>query len=240
MLVDLLKSLEDLKAVGLTFLRVKLGREEVVLSYHGTKLSSVITLQCDDGGICWSHVVAVNEVEMAVFRCVGEDGCIGSFGDGVPTHVGHFKAWWQIETHHVAFENSKSLVFTVFESTLEEQLQPKANAKKRAVGVNEIDNGGGEVATVNFGHGVTKSPHSGQNQFFCGSNFLWVRANFCLTSDSLNSFLNASKVSHLVVDNGDHSGGLASKSVLRGKSLRSLAYRKPEETEPTKQVRGHP
>lgn len=92
MLVDLLKSLENLKTVGLAFLGVKLGREEVVLLHHRTKLSSIITLQRDDGRICWSHVVAVNEVEMAIFSCIGEKGHIGSFCDGVPTHVGHLIA----------------------------------------------------------------------------------------------------------------------------------------------------
>ena len=92
MLVDLLKGLENLQTVGLTFLWVKLGSKEVVLSYHRTKLSSVITLQSDNGGICWSHVVAVDEVEMAVFRGVREDGGISSFCDGVPTHVGNFVA----------------------------------------------------------------------------------------------------------------------------------------------------
>ena len=76
-MVDLNKGLEYLETVGLTFFRVKLGSEEVVLSHHGAKLSSVITFQSDDGGICWSHVVAVDKVEMAIFRCVSEDGGIG-------------------------------------------------------------------------------------------------------------------------------------------------------------------
>ena len=63
-LIELHESLEDLEAVGLTFFGVELGCEEIALSYHRTELSSVITFQCNDGGIAGSHKKAVNKVKV--------------------------------------------------------------------------------------------------------------------------------------------------------------------------------
>ena len=101
---------------------MELGSEEIVLPHHRTELASVITLQCDDGGIGGSHVEAVNKVEMAVFCCVGKDGCSGSLRDRIPAHVGNFIAWGQIEPHDIPCQNTKSLVFAMFESTLKQEL----------------------------------------------------------------------------------------------------------------------
>ena len=59
---------------------------------------------------------------MAIFWRVGKDGGTGSLRDRIPAHVGNFIAWGQIEPHDIPCQNTKSLVFAMFESTLEKKL----------------------------------------------------------------------------------------------------------------------
>ena len=102
-------------------------------------------------------------------------------------------------------------MLAMFVAAIEQELQAEANSQKRSIGIDEIDDGRSQITPADFGHGITEGTDSGQDQFFCGSDFLRVGTDFRLSPDSFNSFLNAPQVAHLVVDNCDHIGGLASK-----------------------------
>src|SRR5690606_36005810 len=100
----------DLQALGLAFLRVKLGGEHPAASDGGGELALVVAGGQHELRIGRHTVVAVHEVERLslVAQAVLQRGAGTGEAHGVPAHVGNLAAGRTLETHDLARENAET------------------------------------------------------------------------------------------------------------------------------------
>ncbi len=106
-----------------------------------------------------------------------------------------------------AGEDAETLVFAVFVTGIEQQLQAEADAEEWFSAVYGGEDGIDEVFAAEFFNGVFEGPHAGQDDFIGGGDFGGFAGNDCLVADFFEAFLHAAEIAHAVVDDGDHGRG---------------------------------
>src|SRR5262249_45404770 len=130
-LLELGEFAQEREAHLLALLRMELGREDVVVPDGGGERRRVIGLGGDEPRVARRHVVGVDEVSPRRFWQAAQDRRGPANAERVPAHVRHFEFRRQLKAYDFAGEEIEPLVFTVFVTLGEKQLQTQADAEKR-------------------------------------------------------------------------------------------------------------
>jgi predicted YcjX-like family ATPase len=91
-------------------------------------------------------------------------------------------------------------MLTTFVTGIEQHLESQAYSEERLAAVGPIPNQGDQVSTFEFGDRVPECAYAGQNQVGRAGKRFRIAADHRLSTHAFNGFLNASKISHLVID----------------------------------------
>ena len=198
------KVLQHLQAVALALFRVKLGREQVVSPHHRAKRPVVVGLDRHDFGILRHDVVRVDEVEMGPLFDAGQNRRSAEDPSRVPAHVRHFVLRRQVETHDFASQNAQTLVLAVLVADIEQQLQSETDPQKWLARVDGLPNGADQIAIPQLGDRILKGSDPRQHDLAGLGNLDWITSDHGFVPNLFETFLHASQVAHLIVDDGDH------------------------------------
>lgn len=200
------KILVDSQARRLALFRMELAGTQVIATDSGDEFRAVVAGGQNVRRISGLGVITVYKIDTWRFANAGEDR-VGSLDrQMVPAHVRDLQPGLGLESDDIAPDKSQAVMFTVFKTAIEQQLQAKTDTHRRATGSNGLDKSLVETRFSELGYGVSKRTDTRQNDVAVFGQPVRVRNNVGLMAYGLNGFLNAAQVAHFIVDNAGTSG----------------------------------
>lgn len=193
--------LQQLQSDFLTFLRMKLGGEHVVLPHGGREIPPVIRLRRNDAGVLRLGEEAVDEIDVAAVLDAAEQGAIRPRElDLVPADLRNLESLDLGEADHLASKHSNPgrAAVELF-ALLEKRLVSDADSEERAAGRNEIANSAQQFLALHGGDAVIERADTGENDAAGVLHPVRARRDVDIRSDFSESFFHAAQVAGPVI-----------------------------------------
>src|SRR5438552_500794 len=135
---------------------MKLGREHVVLPDHGGERRWIVGLGSNEIRVFGNHIVGVYEINSRFAWQIPKQRSRTADTKLVPAHVRHFEIRHVGKAHHLARKEIEPVMFPVFVTLTEEQLQAETDSQEWFAGANMIDERLNHAGFAQTSNGIAK------------------------------------------------------------------------------------
>ena len=127
------KHFEQTEPLLLTFLRMELASDDVVLPDTGSEFQTVFGCRADPTGILRYYIIGMNEIEIRSVWSISEKGRRRFHPNRIPAHVRDRKLFFgpiagYLKPHHPAFDHIQTSMNSELLSLCKQKLQPQTQS----------------------------------------------------------------------------------------------------------------